>query len=92
MDRSNTSCKLCTITKFVCFWGELTTYARWRRVFMFFGSLLLLCLPVALFFYEGPGSWIVYGLAAFLALFSLLGLVSSIWGCDKCVVRMFGEF
>jgi hypothetical protein len=34
----------------------------------------------------------VYGLAAFLALFSLLGLVSSIWGCDKCVVRMFGEF
>ncbi len=59
---------------------------------MFFGSLLLLCLPVPLFFYEGQDSWMVYGLALFLVIISLLGLASSIWGCDRCVVRMFGEF
>ena len=92
MNASHTSCSICPLTKFVCFWGELTVYARWRRVLIFFGSLLLLCLPLALFLYEGPDSWMVYGLAAFLTLFSLLGLVSSIWGCNRCVVRMFGEF
>jgi hypothetical protein len=59
---------------------------------MFFGSILLLCLPVPLFFYQGPNAWMVYSIAAFLALFSLLGLVTSLWGCDRCVVRMFGEF
>lgn len=85
------SCRFCTVTSVVCYWGELTTYRPWKRVFAFFGSLALLAISISVVLFEQPLTWFYVVLALGLGLFSMLGLIASTWGCNRCVVRMFGN-
>ena len=82
---------MCAVTRVICFWGELTPYKRWKRVFAFFGSLALVALSIAVVLFEQPVTWFHIVLALGLGSFSSLGLIASIWGCNRCVVRMFGD-
>ena len=60
--------------------------------------LLLICvafivgfIAVAAFLPDKPNSWILFSLAAALGVVALLGAAAALWGCNSCVVRLWGD-
>ena len=93
MQPGETTCGLCATTRAVCFWGERTSYARWKRIMMLVISPLPLALAAALVYvsFGQSGSWFAWVLAVPVAAVGVFGFLAAIWGCDACVVRVWGE-
>jgi hypothetical protein len=77
----------------VCFWGELAPYAPWKRKLLPWLALSLLVGIAACFYVvrREPNSWVILLVAAPVLLGAPLGIASAIWGCDSCVVRLWGK-
>jgi hypothetical protein len=86
-------CALCPITRFICFWGELRPYATWRRVVVLLCGLLGVVGIGTLFWYFATreDAWSLWVFGAPFFLFFALGVVGAAWGCNSCVVRLYGD-
>lgn len=91
---SEKKCPLCAINGFVCFWGDMPQ-RKWKRpvlgvlssVMLFGGGYVI----YRVFQNEGPQNILFIILVVFLGLLALLGLASSLIGCDRCVAKIFGS-
>ena len=92
-------CFLCRTSKAVCYWPVRRAYSPRRRIALFFASLLILLLPGGFFYLLATqpvlllaqtGWWLLLGLSIIGTAMSLMGIAASLWGCNGCVVRMFG--
>ena len=91
--RDRTKCRCCGIVKTVCFWGELTKYKSWKRTFLFVASLPLavgMCVLLIISFGNSK-AWGLWLFGVPLLIFFSLGFLVSVIGCNKCVVRIFGD-
>ena len=80
------------MTEGLCFWGELTTYSPWKRWFLPWFSLVALALVAVVWLEQRqPANWLVFVLSTILLAFAATGIASSIWGCNRCVVRVWGD-
>lgn len=67
---------------------------KWKRPFLFVVTLLA---EIALFYWvflsADPDTevWLIKIIALIIAAFCGIGLVASIWGCDKCVAQVCGK-
>jgi len=93
MNHHPSPCRLCPAVQFVCFWGELRPHAKWRRwVVLISASIFAIGIPPLLWFSaSNPNAWGLWLFAVPLFLFSILGLLGAIWGCDSCVIRLYGD-
>jgi hypothetical protein len=81
------------VTRVVCFWGELTPYATWKRRLLPVFSLVPILLGAATWYFGGGwGGWLLEVLAGVVLLLGLLGIAAAIFGCNRCVVRLWGDF
>ncbi|AEE22773.1 hypothetical protein Glaag_1826 [Glaciecola sp. 4H-3-7+YE-5] len=86
-------CPTCPVVDVVCYWGEMPQ-ERWKRPFIFIVTLLAeIALVYWMFFSNDPDAevWLMKLIAIILGSFCGLGLVASIWGCDKCVAQVCGK-
>lgn len=93
MNNQPSPCRLCPTVRFVCFWGELRPYAGWRRLAVLIAaSIFAIGIPTVLWLTANhPNAWELWLIAVPLFLFSVLGLLGAIWGCNSCVVRLYGD-
>lgn len=87
------NCWACPAIRRICFWGELTPYRPWERPVLFLIGLGLFAGAgyFLLFTDEAQRSTVVRVLWPLLGVFGLLGAAIAIFGCDRCVVRMWGD-
>ncbi|MEM7431646.1 MAG: hypothetical protein AAF351_06865 [Pseudomonadota bacterium] len=57
---------------------------------MFFASIGAGVLTSLVVVYEQPINVATMVLCGLLSAVGVLGVLTAIWGCDRCVVRMFG--
>jgi hypothetical protein len=82
---------LCPVTEGLCFWGEAAPYNPWKRTLLPCLSLVALALVMTVWAQrEGPTPWLVYVISTILVAFAAVGFASSLWGCNRCVVRVWG--
>lgn len=85
-------CPFCPATKAICFWGELRPYAPWRRWVLLACSVLLAVLFGGIMWYFTTKlNWLLWLISVPMFPVSLLGIAVSISGCERCVVRLFGD-
>jgi hypothetical protein len=85
-------CALCPITEGLCFWGEQAPYTLAKRRLLPFLSMVALALVVVVWSQpQQPTHWLVYVLSTILMAFGVTGLTSYLWGCNRCVVRLWGD-
>jgi hypothetical protein len=85
-------CALCPITEGLCFWGEQAPYTPVKRLLLPLLSTVALALVVVVWSQrEQPTHWLVYVVSTILLAFGVTGLTSSLWGCNRCVVRLWGD-
>jgi len=86
------SCRLCGTVNTICFW-QAGPVKPWKRWVLLIGSVavLLLGFSLASDLLQAPSI-----VGAFFALLILamgaFGIVVSLFGCDDCVARCFGDF
>jgi hypothetical protein len=87
------ACAFCGTTRFICFWGELQPYRRWRRASLFLLSVALVGgIGTLFYFFVSHGdNWILWLVGLPGLLLALLGVFVSLWGCESCVVRLHGD-
>lgn len=91
---SQKKCSLCSINGLVCFWGDMPQ-KKWKRpvlgvlsaVMLFGGGYAVHQVIIN----EGAQNIYFNALVGFLGCLALLGLVTSIFGCDRCVAKIFGS-
>jgi len=83
-------CALCRIVAKVCFWGPRPE-RTWKRPILFVASLLITALGAVVFAPNLPNHLGLYALFGFVFLMGIFGIVVSIWGCNACVARVFGD-
>jgi hypothetical protein len=89
---STSACPLCPITEGLCFWGEQAPHDPWKRKILPWLSMAALALLlVAWVPQDRPPHWLAFVLSAVLLVFAAVGLASSLWGCNRCVVRVWGH-
>ena len=85
-------CPLCPATGFICFWGELKPYAPWRRWVLLACSVLLAALFGGILWFSSPElHWVLWVISVSMVLISGLGVATSVVGCERCVVRLYGD-
>lgn len=86
-------CAYCPIVKRVSFWGERTTYAPWKRTVVFIiAAFFVLGISAVLWLgWSRPNMWAFALIGVPLLLVMALGAIVAIWGCNSCVVRMYGD-
>ena len=84
---------LCPTLRVICFWGERSQYAPWKRTTLLIGSPLMFAAVVAAawFVADEPRAWVLWLVCMPLGLLAIAGLASAIWGCNSCVVRVWGD-
>jgi hypothetical protein len=91
--KNSNNCPTCKVVNTVCFWGEMPE-RKWKRPFVFVVSLLVLVgLTYWQFFSTDPeametGAKVI---SVVVGLMFLLGLISSVFGCEKCVAKVCGS-
>lgn len=89
---TNTPCRYCAATRTICFWGEIRQYEPWRRTVCLWCSIALTILFGGVSFLIGTRPpWILWLLTVPMLLVSLLGILVALNGCERCVVRMYGD-
>ena len=74
------------------FLGELTPYNPWqRRLLPWFSLVALVLLAIVWLEQRQPANWLVFVLRTILLAFAITGLASARWGCNRCVVRVWGD-
>jgi hypothetical protein len=86
-------CHLCPTTRILCFWGELRPYAPWRRfAVIVLSTLFLIGIGVLAWQFAGHANqWVLWIVGIPVLLFSILGVLVAFWGCNACVMRLYGE-
>jgi hypothetical protein len=88
---AKSQCPLCPVVARIAFWGPRPERS-WKRPALFVFSLaILLVLGWLVVVVPGPHGAITWLGLVVLALISVLGLSTSIRGCDACVARLFGD-
>lgn len=94
LNRMKERCNLCSVVNFLCFWGDMPQ-AKWKRPTLFILSFIALVGGGYAVYYvvqsEGPIDIVTKSLCIFLGLVFLLGLITSVFGCNRCVARVFGS-
>jgi hypothetical protein len=84
-------CYFCKLINTLCFWGPRPEL-RWKRPWLFaISAVSLTVLTVAVSMSRSESFLVFYVLGPFVIAMSILGIVTSIGGCDACVARLFGE-
>ena len=87
-----TPCPFCPATRFICFWGEINVYAPWRRLVLLGASILMAALfGGIMWFFASELNWLWWFLCIPMFLVSLLSIGASLVGCERCVVRLYGD-
>ena len=93
MPAATPPCPFCPATRFICFWGEINVYAPWRRLVLLVSSVLLAALfGGIMWFLTSEPNLFLWLVSVPMFLVSLLGIAASLAGCQKCVVRLYGDF
>ncbi len=93
VDSNSNNCPTCKTVDVICFWGEMPE-SKWKRPFIFIASVLMLTgLTYWQFFSSDPeasetGAKVI---SIIVALMFLVALVTSIFGCNKCVAKVCGS-
>lgn len=74
----------------ICFWGPRAE-RPWKRPALFLISLLITVFAGFVFVIGGSEQMAAYLLSGFFALLGLAGVAVSVFGCDACVAKAFGE-
>jgi hypothetical protein len=83
---------LCPITEGLCFWGERTSYTPWKRQLLPWLSLAAFTLLAVVWLEQRrPPDWFIWVISTILLAFAVTGLASAFWGCNRCVVRVWGD-
>lgn len=83
-------CSLCPVVNKVCFWGPRAEEA-WKRPSLFVASIFITALGALVFVPNVLDSVATYVLYSFILVMGVFGIVVSIFGCNACVARAFGE-
>ena len=91
MRHPTSGCAYCRTTELICFWGELRPYRAWRRWVLFGCSLIIIAFFAWLlaYFFDHPNAWTLWLIGLPMLLVSILGIVVSLSGCERCVVSSF---
>jgi hypothetical protein len=93
VNKNPTHCSTCKTVSVICFWGDMPV-KKWKRPFIFIASVLILSALVYWQFFSGDleaaetSSKII---SIIVGAMFLLGLITSIFGCDKCVAKVCGS-
>lgn len=86
------ACPLCPVTEGLCFWGELKPYnPLQRKLLPWLSVVALTILAVVWLEQRQPANWLVWVISTILLAFAATGLASAFWGCNRCVVRVWGD-
>jgi hypothetical protein len=91
--KNSNNCPTCKIVDVVCFWGEMPK-RKWKRPFVFIVSLSVLIGLTYWHFFSSDLEATETGakvISVIVSLMFLLGLISSVFGCDKCVAKVCGR-
>ena len=87
----DSKCQFCPVVAKIAFWGPRPVRS-WKRPVLFVFALAILLVSGALIvIVPGPLSPFTWFGFVVLALVCILGLSTSIKGCDACVARLFGD-
>ena len=83
-------CRFCGVVNTLCYWGP-RPIKSWKRPLLLVASVILTVGGLA-------GAWIVFEqglvvafLSSILAALGALGIAVSLFGCNKCVARLFAD-
>jgi len=88
----SSNCPTCKTVDVICFWGEMPE-SNWKRPFVFITSVLMLIGVTYWQFFSGDleatktGAKVISIIVAAMFLFAL---ITSIFGCNKCVAKVCG--
>jgi hypothetical protein len=93
MHSTSTPCRLCSVTKIVCFWGELRPYANWRRIFVgVAGAAMATFFTWFIWeFNNGGNGLLAWAIGLPMSALGIVGVMAAISGCNRCVVRLYGS-
>jgi len=83
-------CRLCRVVPVICFWGPRPE-KRWKRPGLFAASVLITLLGAVVFAPNLPAAIVLYALFGFILAVGIFGIVVSVFGCNACVARTFGD-
>ncbi len=85
-------CPLCPVTEGLCFWGELKPYNPWYRKLLPWLSVVALTIVAVVWLEQRqPPNGLVFVISTILLAFAAAGFASAFWGCNRCVVRVWGD-
>lgn len=83
-------CKLCPLVAKLSFWGPRPE-RKWKRPGLFIASVLIAALSAFVFVTRVSDFAPTYALFAVLFVVGVFGITVSVFGCNACVARAFGD-
>jgi len=93
MNSQRKSCPTCKCVNTIYFWGD-RPQKQWKRPVLFVLSIVMLVGGGYIFsINEHPSSQEPFTLVllALMVILFILGLVVSVFGCNHCVAKLFGD-